>query len=47
MGAAYVNLECLQDNDVGNSLSRSMGFVEVARSIRWFIPLENPTKLES
>lgn len=47
MGAAYVNLECLQDNDVGNSLYCSMGFVEVARSIRWFIALENPTKLES
>ncbi len=35
-GALYVNLECLVDNDTGNSLYRSEGFEEVARSIRWF-----------
>lgn len=32
----YVNLECLTDNDVGNRLYESEGFVEVARHIRWF-----------
>lgn len=36
LGCRYVNLECLTDNDVGNSLYASEGFVEVARQIRWF-----------
>ncbi len=35
-GCRYVNLECLTDNDVGNHLYESEGFVEVARHIRWF-----------
>ncbi len=35
-GCHYVNLECLTDNDVGNQLYASEGFVEVARQIRWF-----------
>lgn len=35
-GCRYVNLECLTDNDVGNRLYESEGFVEVARHIRWF-----------
>lgn len=38
-GAIHANLECLADNDVGNSLYRAEGFEEVARSIRWFIKL--------
>jgi len=37
MGAEQVNLECLEDNTVGNALYRAEGFAEVARSIRWFI----------
>jgi|SRR6185369_13363554 len=36
LGCQYVNLDCLTDNDVGNSLYESEGFVEVARHIRWF-----------
>ncbi len=36
LGAGHVNLECLSDNDTGNSLYRSDGFEEVARSIRWW-----------
>jgi ribosomal protein S18 acetylase RimI-like enzyme len=43
LGAEQVNLECLADNDTGNSLYRSEGFVEVARSIRWFRPLSDFT----
>jgi ribosomal protein S18 acetylase RimI-like enzyme len=35
----HVHLECLSDNDVGNNLYRSEGFVEVARSLRWWITL--------
>ena len=38
-GAVHANLECLADNDAGNSLYRAEGFVEVARSIRWFIKI--------
>ena len=38
-GAVYAHLECLDDNDAGNSLYRSEGFAEVARSIRWFIKI--------
>ncbi len=36
MGAEHVHLECLADNDAGNSLYRSEGFQEMARSVRWF-----------
>lgn len=36
LGCQFVNLDCLTDNDVGNSLYKSEGFVEVARHIRWF-----------
>ena len=35
-GAKYINLDCLTDNDKGNSLYRAEGFEEVARHIRWF-----------
>lgn len=35
----HAHLECLVDNDAGNSLCRSEGFAEVARSIRWFIKI--------
>jgi ribosomal protein S18 acetylase RimI-like enzyme len=38
-GAIHANLECLEDNEPGNSLYRAEGFVEVARSIRWFIKI--------
>jgi ribosomal protein S18 acetylase RimI-like enzyme len=38
-GAVHAHLECLADNDVGNALYRSEGFVEVARSIRWFLKI--------
>ncbi len=38
-GAEHANLECLADNDAGNSLYRSEGFCEVARSVRWFIKI--------
>jgi ribosomal protein S18 acetylase RimI-like enzyme len=36
LGAQHVHLECLADNEAGNRLYRSEGFVEVARSVRWF-----------
>ncbi|HEY2410752.1 MAG TPA: GNAT family N-acetyltransferase [Pirellulaceae bacterium] len=36
LGCQFVNLDCLTDNDVGNALYASEGFVEVARHIRWF-----------
>ena len=36
LGARYVNLDCLTDNDRANALYRSEGFEEVARQIRWF-----------
>jgi ribosomal protein S18 acetylase RimI-like enzyme len=39
LGAEQVHLECLADNECGNSLYRSEGFVEVARSIHWFLKL--------
>jgi ribosomal protein S18 acetylase RimI-like enzyme len=39
LGAEHANLECLSDNDPGNRLYESEGFVEVARSIRWFLRL--------
>lgn len=38
-GAVHAHLECLVDNEAGNNLYRSEGFVEVARSIRWFIKI--------
>ena len=41
LGAEQANLECLADNDTGNSLYESEGFVEVARSIRWYRPLSD------
>lgn len=36
LGARYINLDCLTDNDKGNALYRAEGFEEVARQIRWF-----------
>lgn len=36
-GCEHAHLECLENNEAGNRLYRSEGFVEVARSIRWFI----------
>jgi GNAT superfamily N-acetyltransferase len=36
LGALYVNLDCLTDNDTANALYRAEGFEEVARQIRWF-----------
>lgn len=39
LGAQQVNLECLADNDAGNALYRAEGFIEVTRSIRWFLKL--------
>ena len=36
IGARYVYLDCLTDNDKGNALYRAEGFEEVARQIRWF-----------
>ena len=36
LGCQYVHLDCLTDNDAGNTLYRSEGFEEVARHIRWF-----------
>ena len=39
-GARHLHLDCLVENDAGNRLYRSEGFVEVARHIRWFIELK-------
>ena len=39
LGARYCSLDCLTDNDAGNALYASEGFVEVARQIRWFRPI--------
>ena len=36
LGARYVHLDCLSDNDTANALYRAEGFQEVARQIRWF-----------
>jgi ribosomal protein S18 acetylase RimI-like enzyme len=36
LGARYVHLDCLTDNDTANSLYQAEGFQEVARHIRWF-----------
>ena len=36
LGCQHVNLDCLTDNDAGNSLYASEGFEEMARHIRWF-----------
>ncbi len=36
LGARYVHLDCLTDNDTANALYRAEGFEEVARQIRWF-----------
>jgi ribosomal protein S18 acetylase RimI-like enzyme len=36
LGCQYVHLDCLTDNDAGNALYASEGFVEVARHVRWF-----------
>lgn len=38
-GCEHAHLECLVDNQTGNRLYQSEGFVEVARSIRWFIKI--------
>jgi ribosomal protein S18 acetylase RimI-like enzyme len=36
LGAQYVHLDCLTNNDKANALYRDEGFEEVARHIRWF-----------
>jgi ribosomal protein S18 acetylase RimI-like enzyme len=36
LGCQYVNLDCLEHNDVGNALYESEGFVERARHVRCF-----------
>ena len=36
LGGQYVYLDCLVDNDTGNTLYRAEGFEEVARQVRWF-----------
>jgi ribosomal protein S18 acetylase RimI-like enzyme len=36
LGALYVNLDCLADNDTANALYAAEGFEEVARQVRWF-----------
>jgi RimJ/RimL family protein N-acetyltransferase len=36
LGAQYVYLDCLTDNDKGNALYRAEGFEEVVRQVRWF-----------
>ena len=36
LGALYVNLDCLSDNDTANALYRAEGFEDVAQHIRWF-----------
>jgi ribosomal protein S18 acetylase RimI-like enzyme len=36
LGAEYINLDCLTNNENANELYRSEGFEEVARHIRWF-----------
>ena len=36
LGAQYVNLDCLTENEGANALYEAEGFVEVARHIRWF-----------
>lgn len=36
-GAAHAHLECLTDNDTGNSLYRSEGFEVLACSNHWFL----------
>ena len=40
LGAEHAHLECLADNETGNALYRAEGFTEVARSIRWWLPLK-------
>jgi ribosomal protein S18 acetylase RimI-like enzyme len=39
-GAVHAHLDCLVDNEAANSLYRSEGFEEAARSIRWFVKIE-------
>ena len=36
LGAQAVNLECLSNNEVGNSLYESEGFQDIYRASRWF-----------
>jgi len=36
LGAQYVHLDCLTDNDTANALYRAEGFEEVGRQVRWF-----------
>ena len=36
LGGQYVYLDCLTDNDTGNTLYRAEGFEDVARQVRWF-----------
>ncbi len=40
LGAQYVHLDCLADNDTANALYRAEGFQEVARQIHWFRKIE-------
>ncbi len=40
LGAQYVYLDCLTDNDVANSLYRAEGFEPVAQQYRYFRKLE-------
>jgi ribosomal protein S18 acetylase RimI-like enzyme len=35
-GMRYVHLDCLTNNQAGNALYESEGFMEAARQIRWF-----------
>jgi ribosomal protein S18 acetylase RimI-like enzyme len=36
LGALYVNLDCMSDNDTANALYQAEGFEDVVRHIRWF-----------
>ena len=36
LGAQYIHLDCLTNNDHANALYQAEGFEEVARQIRWF-----------
>lgn len=40
LGAEFVDLECLTDNEAGNRLYESEGFEEAMRSIRWMKRLQ-------
>jgi ribosomal protein S18 acetylase RimI-like enzyme len=36
LGAQYVYLDCLTDNEAGNTLYLQEGFTEIVRQVRWF-----------